>query len=185
MVLTGKKVSSVDKKNDLVGKSSRMYLLLYFAKKFFNEHRLDYKNSLKWAYLIFLLFTVFYVRQVLNTDYVTVEDKKKSEKVEEVKDVDVSLFYEGPAGNRNYKVKMKNIDSVEDLISTLRDEQEFMYEKTVYRDHVIFDEVLGYPALEGYYWAVIDSSNTDITNEISDTNLGKNKLYTVKLLRTK
>lgn len=134
------------------------------------------KKILIPLYILFLIGSFFYVRSVVKEKSVDV-DQKEEEKVVEVKPVTVFLKYDGIT----QKMKMKNVETVLDLLETLRDDGKIIFEKTLYTYGIELDHFNRVVAPEGYHWRVF-YKDQDITDSMGNVNLEDNSTYEVKLV---
>ena len=141
------------------------------------------KKILIPLYVLFLLISFFYVRSVLEEDTFEISEREEnSNNQKEIKPADVALEVTGIPATRTYKVRMKNTDSVTDLLNKLRDEQGFSYEIIAYTDHLEFEHVNGYLPSGCPLWQLsVKSSDTedfvDITNEVESVELLDEAIY--------
>ena len=141
------------------------------------------KKLLTIAYIIILISGFFYVRSILKVDRVDVEDKKSTKAVEEIKPADVTLVVENEGSSKKYETRLRNVDSVSDLLEDLRENQDFTYEKTYYSYGNVLDIVNGVRPPEGYRWRLFES-DVDITNAFEKNNLKDNNTYYLRIIKS-
>jgi len=134
---------------------------------------------LKISYLIFLVTAFFYVKSVLDVDSFKVTEKPVDKPAIKIKEISVSLLVEKGPEVKEYRTKLKNIDTVEDFLKELRDKQGLYYEKDLYTYGVDLVSVLDERPGEGKKWALL-LGNKDITTNISDEYLVDDGVYSLK-----
>lgn len=137
---------------------------------------------LKILYLTLLILGVFYVRDTLRTEAFTVVQKDKERKPEvKIKDVKVNLIVDTGKEKKEYQTKLRNIDSVMDLLKDLRKTQGFYFEYDIYSYGIELINVLGVNSTDSKRWVVFKDGQ-DITNFINNHKIGNNGVYEIKLL---
>lgn len=134
------------------------------------------------VYVLSVGLTFWYVRSVLKTGTIDVSAQQEEKKVADVKSVKVSLAVEMPKSTISYDAKLKNTDTVLDLLNTLRDTTNFTYQKTAYIDRVELDFINGIYPQGGYKWKIFFNGE-DITQKFQDMYLQNKDLYTIKLVK--
>jgi hypothetical protein len=135
------------------------------------------------AYILILVGSFLYVRQVLNSN--NLEVAQKSTEVKKVVKTEIftsTLNLINGTNTSQFKAKLSNQDSVLNFLIYLRANKQLTYEKTDYIDKLVIDNVNGQPVSDGYVWKVLDGDN-DITNAIGSTKLRKDTAYTLKLIK--
>ncbi len=141
--------------------------------------KIKFSVAVKIAYLLFILMSVVYVKNVLDEDSFKVIEKEPDKKVVKVKEAKVKLLVETADGQKEYSAKLTEGCSVLDLLSDLRDKADFYYEVDMYTYGLELVSVFGQSPLTGYTWAVfLDDKN--ITKDVSQTNLQDKAVYTIK-----
>ncbi len=142
------------------------------------------KSKYVWmtVYVLSVGLTFWYVRSVLKTGTIDVSAQQEEKKVADVKSVKVSLAVEMPKSTISYDAKLKNTDTVLDLLNTLRDTTNFTYQKTAYIDRVELDFINGIYPQGGYKWKIFFNGE-DITQKFQDMYLQNKDLYTIKLVK--
>ncbi len=139
------------------------------------------KNHLILAYIVFLVFSYIYIKNVLKQSLVPVQDTPKEEKKAiDVKDANVILKVDNGNTLRTYHVTLKNTDSLYDLLERLRNKDTFTYEKIAYVYGTELDFINGEKAPEGYKWKLYDSGK-DVTYSASKINLVDGNTYSLAL----
>ena len=133
------------------------------------------KKYFPYVYIIFLVFSFFYVRSVMKEGDLRDYDETVDKAIKEVA-VDVILV----VGNESYSVKLESRDTVLDLLEDLRGDDKFHYEKTDYTYGTELDSVNGVKPSPGYKWKVF-RGNEDITHTIGDIYLTDDTTYTIRL----
>ncbi len=141
--------------------------------------KLTWARAAWLAYALFILMSVFLVRQVLVSDSYVVKDKSKEESEREPKDIKVRLIYEHAAKTIEYSAEFTDRDTVEDLLKRLRDDNGFYYEKNMYSDGLVISDVFGEQAQPGYAWAVL-FGDKNLTRTMADDYLVADAVYIVK-----
>jgi len=132
------------------------------------------------VYIVLLILGSLYVKSVLKES--PVEEKEAKEEVEETHLVNVSLKVINGTATNMYNAKLKNVDTVKDLLEEIRDHSDFSYEITEYFHKIEIDTVNKVKTPTGYKWIVM-SNNNDITNDIGNTYLENNAVYELKLIK--
>ena len=132
------------------------------------------------VYIALLILGSLYVKSVLKES--PVEEKEAKEEVEETHLVNVSLKVINGTATNMYNAKLKNVDTVKDLLEEIRDHSDFSYEITEYFHKIEIDTVNKVKTPTGYKWIVM-SNNNDITNDIGNTYLENNAVYELKLIK--
>ncbi len=138
------------------------------------------KKKLSITYAIILAALGLFIYFSLQKDYVEVKEKESDKQGREERTVDVALNVES---GDTYKLKMKNTDTVLDLLEEVRDKNDFTFERTAYTYGNEIEQVNKKVPLEGEEWAVFKNEE-DITKEIGDIYLENDQVYEVKTIRT-
>jgi hypothetical protein len=142
-------------------------------------------TKLKWyliaAYTVFLIGSFFYVKQVLAGGSISVDTEEK-EKGEKTRFVDVTLSIESGKQPTSVKTKLKNTNSVEDMLYELRKDKIVFYEVTTYTYGTELDMINHVKAPEGYKWRLFQD-NKDITHSYSQILLENDEKYVLKLVK--
>ena len=134
------------------------------------------KKLLIPAYVLFLIFSFFYVRSVLEGVPVSEYDKDKKVVITP-KEISVALNVSGPGITETYNLTPNDRDSVADLIlKTKETYPEFTYDRTAYSYGYKFEHVSNVRSTENYEWRVYDGEN-DITKQMDSVTLSDKKTY--------
>ena len=131
----------------------------------------------------------FFVRSALNDDEVKILEKSKEEKGFDIKPATVYLQIENvTTGPTAIRKRMKNSNSVLELIEAAREENGLTYEKIGYTYGSELDNINGVDAPDGFRWSVYkvtEGSETekDITFDIGDEELADETTYIIKLTK--
>ena len=127
-------------------------------------------------YILFLIFSYFYVSSVIKGVPVSQEDTSPEEKVD-IKTITVSLTVKGPGSTKTYTQESKNIDTVSDLLLKIKENNPgFAFDRTFYSYGSEFDHVNNIKATETMQWRIFDGE-TDVTLKMDDTVLVDGKNY--------
>lgn len=150
------------------------------AKIDINKHKI--LLVAKSLYIIFLIWSVFYIRDILNTQtFSVIEESKEKEPAVKIKDVNVKLVVNTHKNNYVYETKIRNVDSVMDLLKDLRKNQDFYFEYDNYHYGIEIINVLNNQAPPGKRWAVFKNEE-DITRSINKTQIKEKGTYEIKLI---
>lgn len=130
------------------------------------------------VYMILLATVVLYTKSVLNTDSFVATEKSTPRDVKEAHAVTVKLSFELNMDQKSYQAELKNQDTVEDLLSYLRNKQGLVYEKTLYTYGTGIDSVFDQLPPLGSEWTVMFNGK-NITKDISKTYLINGGTYTL------
>ena len=133
----------------------------------------------KASYILLIILSVIYVKNVLDTDSFKVTEKEPDKKVVKVKEVKVSMVVQTADGQKEYSAKLTDGDSVQDLLFDLRDNANFYYEVDMYTYGTELVSVFGKEPESGNKWAVF-LDDKDITRDISQTKLLNEAVYTIR-----
>jgi hypothetical protein len=142
-----------------------------------------YKKPLIISYILFLVFGGFYVRSVLNSDRIEIVPKPPTPKTDKVEPIRVTLNIESYNNRISYAIRMKNVDSVTNLLDEAKKEHGVSYEVTMHTYGSEFDHIMGITPPVNYSWRLFEGEE-DITNIINGYRLTRNSIYTLKLLPT-
>lgn len=131
-------------------------------------------KSIYLAYLILATLTFFYIKHVVDRKDVDVRDIKQEVSVPEVKNIDVTLEIDLSGSRQLYKFKLKNTDTVENLLQEARKNNLINYEKTVYLNKVELTD----PVSNRNYMVFYNGG--DITAHIEEQYLEDSKIYIVR-----
>lgn len=135
-------------------------------------------------YIMFLVFSFFYVRSVLKGVPVSELDTD-IEKIKNPQEISVDLKILGPGVNLNYKINPKDNDSVADLMLKAKEENEsFVYDRIAYSYGYEFEHVNNIFNDSDNEWR-ISVDNTDITMEMDSTYLQNGKTYILQYVKKK
>lgn len=134
------------------------------------------------AYLLFLLLSFFYVKQILKEDEVYLYEEKEERDVPDKFLVNVTFKYSDGKKTTEFKKERTNFDSVEELLRDLRSKDGLTYEKNNYTYGTEILSVFGITPQDGYKWAVYFNGK-DITNKVESTYLEKDSLVELKLVK--
>ncbi|KKS31568.1 MAG: hypothetical protein UV00_C0003G0086 [candidate division WWE3 bacterium GW2011_GWF1_42_14] len=127
-------------------------------------------------YILFLIFSYFYVKSVIKGIPVSVEDKI-DEKSVEVKRVDVTLTVKTPTFTKTYKQESKTNKTVSDLLLQVRENNtDFTFDRTAYSYGSQLDHVNNIKATDTMSWKIFDGDN-DITSKMDSIELVDGKSY--------
>lgn len=134
-----------------------------------------YKKSFTFIYIVVLIVGYFVVKGTLNDTSIDVGQKQSEEQMDEIKPARVTLLV--PSLSRQYKVEMKNTDSVLDLLENLRKDGStgFFYEKTLYTYGI---ELCCINNSSSNWVLIHDGEN--ITHDIDSKKLVNNGVYTLE-----
>lgn len=141
--------------------------------------KIKFSALAKIAYLIFILMSVIYIKNVLDEDSFKVTEKEPNKKAVKVKEAKVSLAVQTVDGQKEYTAKLTDGDSVQDLLVDLRDNTDFYYEIDMYTYGTELASVFGKEPETGSVWAVF-SDDKNITRDILQTKLRDKAVYTIK-----
>ncbi|OGC48172.1 hypothetical protein A3A69_01275 [candidate division WWE3 bacterium RIFCSPLOWO2_01_FULL_37_15] len=141
------------------------------------------KKTLIGVYILSLILGVYYVQNTLKTNKVPTGEveKKKTTEVHPAQVLLKVFAYDGT--EKEYKAKMKNIDTVLDLFENLRNSQGFYYEKIAYNYGTEVDNINKIKAPEGYNWHIFNNGE-DITFKVNEFNLEDNAIYQIRLVKS-
>jgi len=137
------------------------------------------RKKLSYLYVILAVATGIFIYYSLSLEPIQIVEKEPSKKIEEVKPVKVTLRFED---GTSYTKRMQNTDSVLDFIESLRNETNFIFEKTAYIYGTEIEHVNNVYPSEGARWAVFLAGD-DITLQIGDVYLADGLIYDLKLIR--
>ncbi len=127
-------------------------------------------------YILFLIFSFFYVKSVLKGVPVSTADKKEEENVG-IKNITVTLTVMSPSYTKTYTQQSKNVDSASDLLLKIKENnQDFTFDRTAYSYGSEFDHVNNLEATETMKWKMLDGE-TDITLKMDSMYLVDGKNY--------
>ena len=127
-------------------------------------------------YILFIIFSFFYVKSVIKGVPVSQEDNSQEESVD-IKTITVSLTVKAPSSTKTYTQESKNIDTVADLLLKIRENNPgFTFDRTSYSYGSEFDHVNNIKATETMKWKILDGE-TDVTLKMDDTVLVDGKNY--------
>jgi hypothetical protein len=138
------------------------------------------KKKLSVIYAILLAALGLFIYFSLQRDYVEVEEKESDKVGREERMVDVVLNVEDGG---TYDLKMKNTDTILDLLEEVRDNTDFSFEKVAYTYGTEIDQVNKEHPPEGTKWAVF-KDNENVTSEIGDIYLENDKNYELLTIRS-
>jgi len=126
-------------------------------------------------YILFLIFSYFYVKSVIKGIPVSVEDKI-DEKSVEVKRVDVTLTVKTPTFTKTYKQESKTNKTVSDLLLQVRENNtDFTFDRTAYSYGSQLDHVNNIKATDTMSWKIF--GDNDITSKMDSIELVDGKSY--------
>lgn len=133
------------------------------------------------AYVAFLIFAFFFVKDVINDDMIRVEETEETQKkVEEIKPVDITLFIDGLSQNVSYELRKENDETFDDMLEDLVNKEILSYEKTEYIYGTVYDKINGEIAPEDYLWKVYLNDH-EITFKTKGVKLEDEAVYKLKL----
>ncbi|HQK41491.1 MAG TPA: hypothetical protein PKV39_00620 [bacterium] len=132
------------------------------------------------SYILILGILSLYINSVLKKEDMETYEKEKSNSEKEYQ-TKVTLRYFNGSDISEFEIKLKNTDTVEDLLQELRSSKKITYEITRYTYGIEISSVNGTPPTKGYKWAILFNGN-DITPNIGDINLVKNGIYELKMI---
>ncbi|MFZ2663944.1 MAG: hypothetical protein WAX66_01100 [Patescibacteria group bacterium] len=133
-----------------------------------------------FIYIAVLILGFLYIRSVLKESPLDKKDTK--EDIEDVYLIDINLKVNNGTNINIYNTKLKNVDTVKDLLEEIRDHNNFSYEITEYFHKIDIDTVNKVKTPSGYKW-IVTIDDEDITNNIGNTYLKKNATYELKLVK--
>lgn len=166
--------------------------------------------------VFFFLAGYLFVTTTLNEDEVKVQEKQsKNKDVIEEKPVKVTLILNGNPyfTTQTFRKKLKNTNTILDLLEDLRKDKMLTYERTFYINSIKLDSINGFTPKTNESWIMFMSvenqksiddlknnvgikskyetlyksalvESTDITNEMGNINLVNNATYEIKIIRT-
>ena len=140
------------------------------------------KKGLIIGYIVLVAVSALYVRSVINSDEIKVQDEKKEKKSVESKPTKVYLTVTTGTTTKEYNTTLQNVDSVLDFLENLRRHDEFTYEKISYTYGTELENINNQKAPDGYDWRLF-LNNEDITYKAADTNLVDETHYELKLVK--
>ena len=141
------------------------------------------KEYLILGYVVFLITSYVYIKNVLKQSLVPIQDTPKEEKKSiDVKEAAVTLKVDNGNTLLMYRTTLKNTDSIYDMLERLRNKDTFTYEKVAYVYGTELDFINGEKAPQNYKWKLYDA-NKDITFTASDINLIDGNIYNLILTR--
>ena len=120
------------------------------------------KKYLPHVYVFALVVFGLYVRNVIANDDLKVEKKDQDKQEQTIKPVKVFLEVAGPFGTQNYEARLQNVNTVNDFLSHLREEEGLTYEVTEYNYGLAYEEVNGVSKTQDLSWRVFEN-DTEIT----------------------
>ena len=146
-----------------------------------NLKKVSSKKLLIVCYLVFLGVGGFYVSWALKNE--PVKEKQQTKKPgQKVWLVNVSLTVTQGARSGVYTTTLKNINSVADLLETIRRDGKLTYEKSYYTYGTVLVSVNDVRATDGYKWGLF-IDNQDVTEQAGTTDLVDGGSYTIKLVK--
>jgi hypothetical protein len=140
------------------------------------------KNFWIFLYVIFLVGSFIYVSQLLKTGTIDIDSKQDEPKAVEIKPVKVTLTLELNGVPTTYQIRSRNVDTVSDLMTQVKKDNNFTFEKTAYVDGVVISSVNGIQATQNMKWAVFQNDK-DITPNLESTYLKDHTDYVLKLVQ--
>ena len=131
-------------------------------------------------YFVFVIFFYFFVKDALKDGNIDVSDVAVPEKVEEIKPAVVYLTVDDGMSRKEYRARMKNIDSYVDLLDEMRQNQDFLFEIVDYSYGPKIELVYNIETPQGYEWHAY-YGDENITTNIGTTNLTDEGNYSLKL----
>ena len=132
------------------------------------------------SYILILGILSLYVNSVLKKEDMETYEKEKSNSEKEYQ-TKVTLRYFNGSDISEFEIKLKNTDTVEDLLQELRSSKKIVYEITRYTYGIEISSVNRIPPTKGYKWAIVFNGE-DITSNIGNINLVKNGIYELKMI---
>lgn len=133
-------------------------------------------------YIMFLVFSFFYVRSVLKGVPVSELDTD-IEKIKNPQEISVDLKVLGPGINLNFEIKPKDNDSVADLLLKAKEENEsFIYDRIAYSYGYEFDHVNNIYNNSNSGWRIF-VDDRDITMGMDSEYLQDGKTYTLQYVK--
>lgn len=134
------------------------------------------------VYIMFLVFSFFYVRSVLKGVPVSELDTD-IEKIKNPQEISVDLKVLGPGINLSFKIKPKDNDSVADLLLKAKEENEsFIYDRIAYSYGYEFDHVNNIYNNSNSGWRIF-VDDRDITMGMDSEYLQDGKTYTLQYVK--
>jgi hypothetical protein len=141
------------------------------------------QKRLIFAYALLLSVSFIYVRTVLATDKIAVDEKRPREKIVEVKPVKVRLIVDTGRSVTSYERKIKPDVSVMDLIDDVRVSEGLYYQRTDYVRGIVIDEVNGIMSRDGFSWRIFKGTE-DITLNADNIDVGETEEFSLRYVRT-
>ena len=138
---------------------------------------------LTFAYILLLAFGFFYVRDIVATDRVDVDEEVVEEKVKEVKPITVYLQIDNGTEVSDYKVRMNNTNSFEDLLEYLRENDGLKYERNYYLSGTHISEINDVKADNDLKWLIYKESQ-DVTGMYEELELTDETSYKLVFTRS-
>ena len=138
---------------------------------------------LTFAYILLLAFGFFYVRDIVATDRVDVDEEVVEEKVKEVKPITVYLQIDNGTEVSDYKVRMNNTNSFEDLLEYLRENDDLKYERNYYLSGTHISEINDVKADNDLKWLIYKESQ-DVTGMYEELELTDETSYKLVFTRS-
>ena len=134
------------------------------------------------GYILFLVLAFFYVRYLQKSAPIAIQTNTAVAK-DETKAVKTTItLNESKFNIYNDKIyTLSNDDSISTMLSLYRSKGYFVYEKTVYTDHVSIDSVNKVSAPVNFKWAIMQNG-VDLTNQMDTYQLGKGGDFQLKLI---
>jgi hypothetical protein len=129
-------------------------------------------NTYKIAYVFLLAILVLYTKSVLKNVTVDVDTKAKKGISFEIKPITVNFISKTSAGSSQYTLKMKNNDSFDDLLETMRQNHGLTYEKTEYIYGTQITKVNGFDKNDYFFWSVWEKTREGNMTKLTDINNG-------------
>ena len=140
--------------------------------------KIKLNSLLKIMYLLCLVSATLYVKSILDTSGFKAKNKPNNKDILEIQDIVATVLYKNGNTSKQFTEKLKSNDTVEDLLSELRKNNELIYEKEMYTYGSEISSVYNNNAGEGKIWAIL-LQNNDLTNKMGDEYLVNNSTYII------
>lgn len=132
-------------------------------------------------YILFCVFSFFYVRNVLKSENVR-QKREEDVDIEEVYKIDITLNYYDGSSQKQLSEVMKNTDDIMNFLNELRQRKKIVFEKIEYTYGTEIESVNGVLPKEGYKWAIIEDGK-DITLDIENIKVPKDGNLDLRIIQ--
>ncbi len=138
------------------------------------------KKILIISYLVFLILSFFYIKNVLKEESVGVY-QKEIKNFEDEYEVSVTFRYYDNNSVREFKETLKNTDTIEELLQLMRKKNVLTYETNKYTYGTEIESINTRKPADNYKWVIFSDGN-DVTLEIGSKRLEDNKIYELRMV---